>query len=97
MGNNMIPIAKPLIGEEEKTAVMQVLSSGMLASGPKTQEFEKKFAEYVGTKHAVATCSGTTALHLCLRTGRFLTGWIKVLTISVFISRWVCRKWCVPI
>jgi perosamine synthetase len=62
----MIPIAKPLIGEEEKTAVMNVLNSGMLASGPKTEEFEKKFAEYVGTKHAIATTSGTTALHLGL-------------------------------
>ena len=62
----MIPIAKPLIGEEEKTAVMQVLNSGMLASGPRTEEFEKKFAEYVGTKYAIATSSGTTALHLGL-------------------------------
>jgi len=62
----MIPIAKPFIGEEEKTAVMNVLNSGMLASGPKTEEFEKKFAAYVGTKHAVATTSGTTALHLGL-------------------------------
>jgi len=62
----MIPIAKPLIGEEEKSAVMRVLDSGMLASGPRTEEFEKKFAEYVGTKHAIATTSGTTALHLGL-------------------------------
>jgi perosamine synthetase len=62
----MIPIAKPLIGEEEKTAVMHVLDSGMLASGPRTEEFEKKFAEYVGTKYAMATTSGTTALHLGL-------------------------------
>jgi perosamine synthetase len=62
----MIPIAKPLIGEEEKTAVMAVLDSGMLASGPRTEEFEKKFAEYVGTKYAIATTSGTTALHLGL-------------------------------
>jgi perosamine synthetase len=62
----MIPIAKPLIGEEEKTAVMNVLNSGMLASGPRTEEFEKKFAEYVGVKHAMATTSGTTALHLGL-------------------------------
>jgi len=38
----------------------------MLASGPKTKEFEKKFAEYVGTKYAIATTSGTTALHLGL-------------------------------
>lgn len=62
----MIPIAKPLIGEEEKKAVMWVLSSGMLASGPRTEEFEKKFAEYVGTKYAIATTSGTTALHIGL-------------------------------
>jgi perosamine synthetase len=62
----MIPIAKPLIGEEEKIAVMNVLNSGMLASGPVTEEFEKKFAEYVGTKYAIATTSGTTALHLGL-------------------------------
>jgi len=66
MGNKMIPIAKPLIGEEEKTAVMNVLNSGMLASGPKTEEFEKRFAEYVGVKYAMATTSGTTALHLGL-------------------------------
>jgi perosamine synthetase len=62
----MIPIAKPLIGDEEKTAVMNVLNSGMIASGPRTEEFEKKFAEYVGTKYAIATTSGTTALHLGL-------------------------------
>jgi dTDP-4-amino-4,6-dideoxygalactose transaminase len=62
----MISIAKPLIGEEEKSAVMRVLDSGMLASGPRTEEFEKKFAEYVRTKYAIATTSGTTALHLGL-------------------------------
>jgi perosamine synthetase len=62
----MISIAKPLIGEEEKSAVMKVLDSGMLASGPRTEEFEKKFAEYVGIKYAIATTSGTTALHLGL-------------------------------
>jgi len=62
----MIPIAKPLIGEEEKEAVIEVLESGMLASGPKVEEFERKFANFVGVKYAVATSSGTTALHLAL-------------------------------
>ena len=62
----MISIAKPLIGEEEKQAVMEVLNSGMIASGPRTREFESQFAEYVGVKHAIATTSGTTALHLGL-------------------------------
>ena len=62
----MIPIAKPLVGEEEKTAIVNVLNSGMLASGPITEEFEKKFAEFIGTKYAISTASGTTALHLGL-------------------------------
>jgi len=62
----MIPIAKPLIGEEEKKAVLAVLDSGMLAEGPKVAEFEKAFAAYCGTKFAVASSNGTTALHLAV-------------------------------
>jgi perosamine synthetase len=62
----MIPNARPLIGEEEKRAVLQVLDSGMLAQGPRVQEFEQRFAEYCGVQHAVATSSGTTALHTAL-------------------------------
>lgn len=62
----MIPIAKPLIGEEEKQAVLEVLDSGMLAQGPKVQAFEAAFAEMCGVRYAVATSSGTTALHVAL-------------------------------
>ena len=62
----MIHIAKPLLGEEEQRAVSEVLESGIIASGPKVALFEKQFAEFVGTKYAVATTSGTTALHLAL-------------------------------
>lgn len=62
----MIPIAKPLIGDDEKKAVLEVLSSGMLAQGEKVREFEQKFAKYIGTKYAVATSNGTTAIHLTL-------------------------------
>ena len=62
----MIPISKPLIGEEEKRAVLEVLDSGMLAQGRRTAELEKAFAEICGVKHAVATSSGTTALHIAL-------------------------------
>ncbi len=62
----MIPIAKPLIGEEEKQAVLSVLDSGFLAQGPKVKEFEQAFATYIGAKHAIATSNGTTALHAAL-------------------------------
>ena len=62
----MIPIAKPYIGETEKQAVMEVLDSGMLAQGPRTAQFEERFAQVCGVKHAIATSSGTTALHIAL-------------------------------
>ncbi|MFZ5919290.1 MAG: DegT/DnrJ/EryC1/StrS family aminotransferase [Chloroflexota bacterium] len=62
----MIPIAKPMIGEEEKQAVLEVLDSGMLAQGPRVRAFEEAFAQFCGVRHAVATSSGTTALHVAL-------------------------------
>ena len=62
----MIPISKPFIGEAEKQAVLEVLDSGMLVQGPRTAKLEEKFAAVCGTKHAVATSCGTTALHVAL-------------------------------
>ena len=62
----MIPISKPYIGEAEKSAVMEVLDSGMLAQGPKTAKLEEKFTQVCNTKYAIATTSGTTALHVAL-------------------------------
>jgi len=62
----MIPIAKPFIGDEEIKEVETVLKSGFIAQGPKVAEFEGKFADYIGTRHAIATSSGTTALHVAL-------------------------------
>ncbi|MGD8815083.1 MAG: DegT/DnrJ/EryC1/StrS family aminotransferase, partial [Anaerolineales bacterium] len=62
----MIPISKPVIGDAEKQAVLEVLESGMLAQGPRTAELERRFAEVCDVKHAIATSSGTTALHLAL-------------------------------
>ena len=62
----MIPIAKPLLGKEEQDAVREVLKSGRLVMGEKVHEFEEVFAKYCGVKYAIATSSGTTALHLSL-------------------------------
>lgn len=58
---------KTTIGEEEKAAISQVIDSGWLVMGKKTQEFEEKFAEYVGAKHAIFVDSGTSALFLALQ------------------------------
>ncbi len=62
----MIPIARPQMGEEEKQRVWEAMSSGSLAQGPRVREFEDAFAAAIGATHAVATSSGTTALHLAL-------------------------------
>ena len=62
----MINIAKPVIGEEEIKAVINVLNSGILAQGKNILEFEENFAKYIGTNYAAATSSGTTALHAAL-------------------------------
>ena len=62
----MIPIARPQMGEEEKQRVWDAMASGALAQGPRVKEFEEAFAAFIGAQHAVATSSGTTALHLAL-------------------------------
>jgi len=62
----MIPIFRPSYGKKEIEAVSKVLRSGWAGMGPKTEEFEKKFASYIGTKYAVAVNSCTAALHLSL-------------------------------
>jgi len=62
----VIHIAKPQMGPEKKQAVLEVLDSGMIAQGPRVKAFEEAFAAMCGVKHAVATTSGTTALHVAL-------------------------------
>ena len=59
-----VPLADVVLGSEEMEAVAQVLKSGWLSMGPKTEEFEQGFAKFFGIKHAVAVANGTAALHL---------------------------------
>jgi dTDP-4-amino-4,6-dideoxygalactose transaminase len=63
----LIPIAQPLISDEDKRRVVDVLESGQLVAGPRVAEFERGFGAYVGAPHAVATSSGSTALMAALR------------------------------
>ena len=62
----MIPIARPLLGEDELAAVREVLASGTLAQGPKVNAFEDAFAHDLGRKHGIAVANGTAALHVAL-------------------------------
>ena len=62
-----IPLIKPFINDDIKQRVLDVLDSGYLTEGPVTKEFEKKFASYMGCKHAIAVTSCTTGLEMALR------------------------------
>jgi perosamine synthetase len=61
-----VPFARPDITDAEVEAVVRVLRSGWLTTGPETRQFEAEFAKRVGSRHAIAVCSGTAALHLAL-------------------------------
>jgi perosamine synthetase len=67
VADELIPLAKPMLGEAEEKAVVEVLRSGQLSLGPKLGEFERLFAARVGAPHASAVSSGTAGLHLALR------------------------------
>jgi perosamine synthetase len=64
IAHKSIPVARPFVGREEEEAVLQVLRSGWLSQGKRVEEFERRFAQYVGAEHAIAVSSCTTALHL---------------------------------
>jgi dTDP-4-amino-4,6-dideoxygalactose transaminase len=63
----MIPLSRPDIGELEEAAVLEVLRSGMLAMGSRTQALEEQWADYCGARHAVFMSNGTVALEAILR------------------------------
>ena len=67
MADEVIPLAKPVLGEAEERAVIEVLRSGQLSLGPKLAEFEQLFAERLGAPYASGVSSGTAGLHLALR------------------------------
>jgi len=64
--SKFLPFGQPCIGKEEFAEVLDALRSRWLSTGPKTERFERMFAEYIGCSHACATNSCTAALHLSL-------------------------------
>jgi perosamine synthetase len=67
VGEEEVPLARPLLGEAEEAAVIEVLRSGQLSLGPRVPRFEQAFAARLGVEHACAVSSGTAGLHLALR------------------------------
>ena len=62
----VVPLARPFTGEEELQEVRAVLESSHLSQGPKVAQFERMVADLTGSRHAFATSSCTTALHISL-------------------------------
>src|SRR3989338_4920385 len=62
----VLPVFRPAMDQEEIDAVSEVIKSGWIGLGPKTEEFEEKFARFTQAKYAVGLSSATAALHLSL-------------------------------
>lgn len=77
-----IPFSKISFGKEEKKAINDIIKSGWVVQGPKVQEFEEKFSEYVGSNHAVFVDSCTAALFLA--TKWYADETVKVISVPAF-------------
>jgi perosamine synthetase len=81
-----IALFRPRISEEAIAAAADVLRSGWLGMGPKTEEFEREFARYVGSPHCVGLSSCTSAIHLALHVLDLPEGSEVITTPITFVS-----------
>jgi perosamine synthetase len=90
-----IPLHKPqnTVGSEVLEAIREVLESGWLTQGPKTVEFEKVFADYVGSKYGIATSSCTSALYLALDGLGIKKGASVVVPVNTFVATANVVRW----
>lgn len=82
----VLPVFRPAMGEEEIKAVAEVIRSGWIGLGPKTEKFENKFSEYVNAKYAIGLNSATAALHLSLLTLGIKSGDEVLVPALTFVS-----------
>jgi perosamine synthetase len=90
----MISLTNINIDDESIAAVKEVLKSGQIAQGPKVEEFEKSFADYIGVKYAIAVNSGTAALHVALLAMGINPGDEVITTPFSFIASANCCLYC---
>lgn len=90
----VIPYGCQNITQEDIQAVVDALASDFLTQGPKIEEFEKKFADYIGVKYAVAVSNGTAALHLCTLALDVQEGDKVITTPITFAASANCVRYC---
>ncbi|MBS1620034.1 MAG: UDP-4-amino-4,6-dideoxy-N-acetyl-beta-L-altrosamine transaminase [Bacteroidetes bacterium] len=89
-----IPYGKQSITEEDIAAVVETLQSDFLTQGPKIEEFETAFANYIGSKYAVAVANGTAALHLASMAFNVSPGQKVITTPITFSASANCVRYC---
>lgn len=89
-----IPYGKQWIDEDDIQAVIEVLKSDFLTTGPKVAEFERVVASYVGTKYAVAVSNGTAALHCACHAAGIGIGDEVITTPMTFAASANCILYC---
>ncbi len=94
MNNTIIPYGKQNITKEDIEVVIATLQSDYLTQGPRIKEFEDKFANYVGSKYAVAVSNGTAALHLCTLALGVKDGDKVITTPITFAASANCIRYC---
>lgn len=82
----LVPMSSPEIDESDRKAVMEVLQTTSLSLGPRVIKFEKSICDYNGSQHAIAVSSGTSGLHLCVRSAGIQEGDLVLTTPFSFIS-----------
>ncbi|HWQ64838.1 MAG TPA: DegT/DnrJ/EryC1/StrS family aminotransferase [Methanospirillum sp.] len=82
----MIPIAKPSVGEDEASAAADIIRSGTIASGEEVSQFETEFSRFMGSRHSIATSSGTAALHVALLAAGISAGDEVIVPTFTFIA-----------
>ena len=93
-GRKMIPYGRQAIEEDDIQAVVDVLRSDYLTTGPKIAEFEKMVADYVGAKYAVAISNGTSALHAACFAAGIQPGDEVITTPLTFAASSNCVLYC---
>lgn len=93
-GRKMIPYGRQTIEEDDIQAVVDVLRSDYLTTGPKIAEFEKMVADYVGAKYAVAISNGTSALHAACFAAGIQPGDEVITTPLTFAASSNCVLYC---